>query len=74
MRKPSFRLFFSWQRIKKPRKAWAQSRTCALPYRAYFINICVICEICVRLLVLLPALNLQLILAHCAECLDEGGS
>ena len=27
-----------------------------------------------RLLVLLPALNLKLILAHCAECLDEGGS
>ena len=28
----------------------------------------------VRLFVLLPALNLQLILAQCAECLDEGGS
>ena len=27
-----------------------------------------------RLLVLLPALNLKLILAQCAECLDEGGS
>ena len=27
-----------------------------------------------RLLVLLPALDLKLILAQCAECLDEGGS
>lgn len=36
MRKPSFRLLFLMAgNKKKPRKAWAQSRTCALPYRAY---------------------------------------
>lgn len=59
MRKPSFRLLFLMAENKKPRKAQALQGV-------FHINPCV------RLLVLLPALDLQLILAQCAECLDEG--
>ena len=74
MRKPSFRLLFLMAENKKAPQGlgtiWNLCLALQGVFYKYLRNLREKSR--VRLLVLLPALNLQLILAQCAECLYEG--